>query len=221
MDGTRIAVAATEDLFHDMVIFVLDGILGTEIYEPLRGHKGYDGSVLSSGSSRSVAFNPDALRIISGYDDGIRLWDTISGTAICAIKDRHEDLVDRWLFDCRVTSVAFSPDGRQIVSGYSDGSICTRDAISGATVLTPWDAASWVTSLGPMCARDGVVSVPYSPDGTQIVSCSKHGEVFVWDVSRGVNSRPTRGFCYSGGTRALDQTKPQTNSNCGFLPRWH
>jgi len=29
-----------------------------------------------------------------------------------------------------------------------------------------------VTSLGPMCARDGVVSVPYSPDGTQIVSCS-------------------------------------------------
>jgi len=37
LDGTRIAVAATEDLFHDMVIFVLDGILGTEIYEPLRG----------------------------------------------------------------------------------------------------------------------------------------------------------------------------------------
>ncbi|KAG6328858.1 hypothetical protein ID866_10232, partial [Astraeus odoratus] len=53
-------------------------------------------------SINSVAFSPDEEFIVSGTDDGIRLWDAETGG---------------------VLSAAFSPDGRRIVSGGEDRTI--------------------------------------------------------------------------------------------------
>ncbi|KAJ6616366.1 WD40 repeat-like protein [Mycena sp. CBHHK59/15] len=73
-----------------------------------------------------------------------------------------------------ISSVAFSPDGTQIVSGSED---CT---------VRLWDAQTGHTVAGPIKGHHkGVLSVGFSPDGTQIVSGSEDCTVRVWDAQTG------------------------------------
>ena len=72
-----------------------------------------------------------------------------------------------------VNSVAFSPDGRQIVSGSGDGTVKVWDRESGACAQTLKGHGGWVPS------------VAFSPDGRQIVSGSGDGTVKVWDRESG------------------------------------
>ncbi|KAH8113773.1 hypothetical protein DFH11DRAFT_274412, partial [Phellopilus nigrolimitatus] len=73
-----------------------------------------------------------------------------------------------------VTSVAYSPDGRQIVSGSWDETICIWDAQTGKAVGEPLTGHS-----------DWVRSVAYSPDGRHIVSSSDDNTVCIWDTQTG------------------------------------
>ncbi|KAL4078980.1 WD40-repeat-containing domain protein [Scleroderma yunnanense] len=73
-----------------------------------------------------------------------------------------------------VWSVAFSPDGRNIVSGSSDNTIRIWDAQTGAQVGKPLQGH---TKLA--------FSVAFSPDGRTIVSGSVDHTVQVWDVQTG------------------------------------
>jgi WD40 repeat protein len=72
-----------------------------------------------------------------------------------------------------VRSVAYSPDGRRIVSGSDDGTIKIWDAESG------WEIR---TLTGD---NTSVYSVAYSPDGRRIVSGSKDGTIKIWDAESG------------------------------------
>src|SRR5260221_8329342 len=70
-----------------------------------------------------------------------------------------------------VYSVAFSPDGKKIVSGCADGP------------AKVWDAATGKEILSLQCGRVGVRSVAFSPDGKLIVTGSS--PIKVWDVATG------------------------------------
>ncbi|KAH6702780.1 WD40-repeat-containing domain protein [Leptodontidium sp. MPI-SDFR-AT-0119] len=73
-----------------------------------------------------------------------------------------------------VTSVAFSPDGKQIVSGSWDKTVRRWDAATGQQLLPALKGhTSWVTS------------VAFSPDGKQIVSGSDDKTVRRWDAATG------------------------------------
>ena len=73
-----------------------------------------------------------------------------------------------------VTSVAFSPDGRHIVSGSGDKTVRVWDAQTGQSVMDPLKGHdNWVTS------------VAFSPDGRHIVSGSDDKTVRVWDAQTG------------------------------------
>ncbi|KAJ6612376.1 WD40-repeat-containing domain protein [Mycena sp. CBHHK59/15] len=73
-----------------------------------------------------------------------------------------------------VTSVAFSPDGKHIVSGSEDNTVRVWDSESGEVVAGPFEGhTSWVTS------------VAFSPDGKCIVSGSWDNTVRVWDSESG------------------------------------
>ena len=74
-----------------------------------------------------------------------------------------------------VYGIAFSHDGRRIVSGFFDGTIRV------------WDVETGYLILGPLTqAGDGYfTSVTFSPDGTQIASGSNSGEVTIWDAHTG------------------------------------
>ncbi|KAF8578321.1 WD40 repeat-like protein [Ramaria rubella] len=73
-----------------------------------------------------------------------------------------------------VTSVAFSPDGKHIVSGSYDRTVCVWDAETGKAVSAPFEGHS-----------DWVISVAFLPDGKHIVSGSNDGIVHVWDAETG------------------------------------
>ena len=83
-----------------------------------------------------------------------------------------------------VLSVAFSQDGRRIVSGSEDKTIRVWDAETGKVVLGPLEGH---TSL--------VKSVAFSQDGKLIVSGSKDHSIRVWDAETGkVVSGPLEGL---------------------------
>ena len=73
-----------------------------------------------------------------------------------------------------VMSVAFSPDGRRIVSGSGDKTIRVWDAETGEEVVGPLKGHS-----------DWVMSVAFSPDGRRIVSGSDDKTIRVWDAETG------------------------------------
>jgi WD40 repeat protein len=70
----------------------------------------------------------------------------------------------------RVTSIAWSPDGRQIASASGDGSVQVWDTFTGAHVLT------YRGHHGP--AND----VAWSPDNEHIASAGDDGTVQVWQA---------------------------------------
>ncbi|KAK6967101.1 WD40-repeat-containing domain protein, partial [Favolaschia claudopus] len=73
-----------------------------------------------------------------------------------------------------VTSVAFSLDGKQIVSGSDDMTVRIWDAATGAALGTPLEGHS-----------DVVRSIAFSPDGKHIVSGSHDKTLLLWEAATG------------------------------------
>jgi WD40 repeat protein len=98
-----------------------------------------------------------------GFDLSIRMWDVATGKELRRFSGHKS-----W-----VVSVAFSPDGRQAVSGGHDCTIRTWDVNSGKEVaqFKGHQAAVW--------------SVAYSPNGKSILSASDDGTVRLWDAVSG------------------------------------
>ena len=83
-----------------------------------------------------------------------------------------------------VRSIAFSPDGQQIVSGSRDKSVRVWDVSTGDMLKVMKDH------------RSSVRSVAFSSDGKQIVSGS-YDKVWVWDVSTGDKFKVLKGHADS------------------------
>ena len=74
--------------------------------------------------------------------------------------------------------MAFSPDGKRIVSGSWDKTVKVWDAARGQEILTLKGHTDLVTS------------VAFSPDGKRIASGSEDKTVKVWDASAGAGRSP-------------------------------
>ena len=108
----------------------------------------------------AVAWSPDGGRIATGSDDGVRVWDAVTGENVLSLEHGH------W-----VRSVAWSPDGSRIATASDDG-VRVLDAVTGKELLT-------------LECDYTVESVAWSPDGSRIATGSVG--VWVWDAVTGEN----------------------------------
>jgi len=92
----------------------------------------------------------------------ISIWNAKTGQMIAGPFKGHLNVV---------FSVAFSPDGKWVVSGSGDATICIWDAETGQIVAGPFEGHT-----------DKVSSVAFSPDGKQVVSGSHDNTIRIWDV---------------------------------------
>jgi WD40 repeat protein len=116
------------------------------------------------GSILCVAFSPQGDLLAAGTSTGseIRFWHTANGLPLQTVQ------VSSW-----VRSVAFSPDGKTLVSGSEDQTMRLWDISSGQGLMTLQGHT------------DGVRSAAFSPDGKTLASGSSDQTVRLWEVSSG------------------------------------
>ena len=123
----------------------------------------------------SLAISRDGLLIAtgSGYDpitqgtlitsiQTLRIWDAKTGRLLHSIGP-----------NAQVNAVAFSPDGRQVLSGSDDNQLILWDSASGA-VVRRFDGHS-----------GSITAVTFSADGAQVLSASGDGTVRIWNRGTG------------------------------------
>ncbi|MGK7881377.1 MAG: hypothetical protein AB4060_14965 [Crocosphaera sp.] len=110
----------------------------------------------------SMAVSSDGQYLVFGSYKTVKLWDVQSQTLIDTFKG-HQG----W-----VTSIAFSPDNKHIVSGSYDNTIKLWD----------WDINSKKLIHTFEGHEDWVNSVAFSPDGKYLVSGSNDNTVKLWNV---------------------------------------
>ena len=110
---------------------------------------------------RAAAYSPDG-KLLATAAERVVLWDVASMTRLMPLE-----------YESVVWSVAFSPDGRWLVSTHGDGSILI------------WDVANRELESDLRQHSGGVRGLAFSPDGRRIATASEDHSVILWDAETG------------------------------------
>ncbi|KAL5504957.1 hypothetical protein ACEPAH_7620 [Sanghuangporus vaninii] len=186
-DGKLIASSS-----HDSTIQICDVETGAPAHDP----------IILDAFATSIAFAADGKRLASGSDDGsIYIWDIETGSLLGKLEnDRNgaseSKVVQVWDTESGqpvggpleghtnwVVSLAYSPDGKYIVSGSYDKTVRIWDAATGDLFYEPLTGHT-----------DYVNSVAVSPEGDVVVSASSDRTIRVWDARSGkLIGKPLKG----------------------------
>ena len=169
LDGTQIVSGSDENSVR---------VWNNANIEPQNGFIGDKFDSMHNSELYSVAFSPIKNWIVSGCDYNIIVWDIDNNIVIMWGSASSSDVVN---------SVAFSPDGTQVVSGSTDKMAQVWDIRSGKPIKS--------------FIHDGSVnSVAFSLDGTQIVSGSSDKMAQVWDIRSG---KPIKSFIHEDSVNSV------------------
>ena len=129
----------------------------------------------SYGSKYLFAFSPDGKIFASGsINNKLRLWDLSGPLAKSTIRDHGAP----------VLSIAFSPDGKTLISDASS-SLVTKPNVYSSPVDTKiklWDILN--NSFNPIIFeghKDSVVSIAFNPNGKTFASSSLDKSIRIWN----------------------------------------
>ncbi len=161
-----------------------------ELLHEFTGHK---------GPVYTAAFAPDGKSVVSGgYDDRVLMWnpndakkpniaELVTGSnTIAPAKFRALDG-----HSAPVHTVAFSRDGKLVLSGSNDNSIKLWDFKSGKLIKTLRGHAGWVD-----CAV-------FSPDGDSVLSGSHDADIKLWSIKGYEEVRVLQGRLLAGHQDAV------------------
>jgi WD40 repeat protein len=154
---------------EDNVARLWDVATGRPIGKPLEHH----------GAVRAVAFHPDGKTVVTGSADGMaRLWDAANGSVIAPpIRHRDQGRTSgegpsfQAIQEDDIEFVAFSPDGKTILTGGRDSKARLWNVATGRLIGEPMKTSGWVTAAA------------FSADGRTILTVT--GRVQLWDARTG------------------------------------
>jgi WD40 repeat protein len=115
----------------------------------------------------AVIYSPDATMIATSNHDGskefIKIWDANTGKLVTNLKGHEE----------KVTCLAWTVDGRMLISGSFDNSIRT------------WDAATWQQITVLTGHTNYVFGIAISPNGCILASASWDQTARLWNLENG------------------------------------
>jgi WD40 repeat protein len=119
------------------------------------------------GHTRGVTFlalSPDGKRMVSSsqFDDFSRVWDVNTGKVLLQLKEHT-----------KVAGVAWSKDGKHILTAGFDRKLILWDARTGKQVKTITDSPS------------RIYSVAFTPDGKKAVTGAEERTARIWDLETG------------------------------------
>jgi WD40 repeat protein len=106
----------------------------------------------------NLALSPDGARFATAAQDGVKIWNRISGRLLQTVSERIS-----W-------SVAFSPNGAQLSVGNDDGTVDIFDAKGTQKLETLTAHTSYIKAL------------TYSPDSKKLATASRDGMARIWTL---------------------------------------
>jgi uncharacterized protein (TIGR03067 family) len=162
----------------DRTVRLWDLGTGKEVRK-FEGHEGWVGA---------VAFSPDGRRAVSGSTDGtVRLWDVATGKQLRSYQDTPRGISwsvawspdgHQVVFSDGATLVLWDVETGKVVRAFGGGAMCVafspdgRRVLSGGTdkVLRLWDVATGKELHHFAGHLDAIWSVAFSPDGSYALS---------------------------------------------------
>ena len=183
--GTKIVSGGGGGTVGEVILWDLSGSEDSIAFQPL------------PGQIRQVFVNQNGERLVTGNQDGsFTLWDPGNGQTIRTFDGHKRPDNDNGSWTpgrgmsspppniLRVTSsIDFSPDNAQVVSGGSDGKVKMWDVGTGAVKFETQLQQRQNGTLAAKIAR--INSVRFSPQGDRIAYASMQPEVSILDAANG------------------------------------
>jgi hypothetical protein len=112
--------------------------------------------------ARELAVAPDGRSVAVVFDKGVRIYEVATGAMRTELAGAHP---------AGGCVAAFSPDGRLVVTGGAERTICSWDLAGG-------------TPLFRLAQPSAPAGLAWSPDGTGLAACGEDTTVVLWDAAK-------------------------------------